>query len=862
MSALTLCMIVRDEEAFLGACLDSVASLVDSIVVVDTGSADGTVAIAASKGARVVRHTWTDDFSAARNAALAHVPRTKGRYVLVLDADERLTARSIASLRKAIARADFDVGMIPLHDASALGASHDDVIAGRARRGEPVALPRVLRFDDELRWEGRVHEQVTTWARKSGRRIATLDAAIVHYGAVPELRAAKGKAERNRRLLELRAADEPTNPIVRAYLARELDRCGDAQRALSEARAAWTALVDSAAGGTPACDAVLPVTVMAYFSIQHGDLDAAERALVRARAWTPPHPNVELLSGLVHERRALRSNDDGERALEFDAARADYERCLALRGREYASEVLPGACGPTGTTRLATVRLLLGDAAAARELYERVLRDEPRHVEAQLGLAESRVDESAPAIALRVLEPLLAGDTPDAWALSCAAASALGDVATARALADRANAAARTTPWVGPWRRERLAELRAAIDEPRALPTPAPAAPRSTLAASVVIPCFNRFDLLRPVLEGFARERSSSAFQLVLVDDGSDPTVESLVRSMGMETTCEIVRRPNGGRGAALNDGIARATGDVVIVCDSDIVPEPGFVADHVAFHAESGDERATHLGALEWGVDAGLAGELFGARSNPRLRGGSRRVEWTQWFTDNWSFRRSLFRRLDLRFDLAYRAWGFEELDLARVLERAGATNTLTQRAKGRHLKPATIEGLRANFARSVPNLLHLASKAPGDRDVRDWLSARAEARDVERAERAFEHAWNRLCELDASHPSSIRDVAHGPTNALAIALSDAAFHLGIARGLVQHADAAAANAAMPQRASPTKLFNQVEQFALRLEAAERRCSASAASPDWLASVARELGWDGERHPLRDRWAPRVSAR
>jgi hypothetical protein len=385
---------------------------------------------------------------------------------------------------------------------------------------------------------------------------------------------------------------------------------------------------------------------------------------------------------------------------------------------------------------------------------------------------------------------------------------------------------------------------------------------RSAPTASVVIPCFNRFDLLEPVLAAFVREWSANAFQLVLVDDGSEPTVDSLVRTMGIEDLCEVVRRPNGGRGAALNDGLARATGDVVIFCDSDIVPEPGFVADHVAFHADSGDERATHLGALAWGVDAGLAGALFGARSNPRLRGGTRRVKWTQWFTDNWSFRRSLFQQLDLRFDLAYRAWGFEELDLARALVRAGATNTLTERAQGRHLKPPTIEGLRANFARSVPNLLHLASKAPDDRDVRYWLSARAEECDVERAERAFDHAWTRLRELDARHAASSRDVAHGPTNALAIALSDATFYVGIARGLVRHAELAAARAELLPRASATKLFGEVEQFALRVEAAERRCGASTSPPDWLASVAHELGWDAKRHPLRERWVARAATR
>lgn len=863
MSALTLCMIVRNEEAFLADCLDSVAGLVDSIVVVDSGSTDATIAIAESKGAKVVHHAWTDDFSAARNVALAHVPRGKNRYVLVLDADERLAPGAIAVIREAIRRADFDLGLLPLHDAATLGASLADVVSGRARRGEPVVLPRLLRFDEKLRWEGCVHEQVTTWSQAPGRRIARIEASIVHFGAVPELRAARGKAERNRLLLEKRAQLEPSNSNVRAYLAREYDRCGEARRALEEARASWRALVESANDGVPSNDVVLPATVMAYFSIQHQDLDAAENALTRARGWTKSHPNIELLSGLVHERRALAAVDVETFATELAAARADYERCLALRGRTFAAEVLPGACGATGTVRLATVRLLLGDASAARALFESVLRDDPKNVEAALGRAEAWIDEGSAAPALGELESLLASGTPDAWTLSAAAAGSFGDVKTTQMFVDEAIAAAKTKPWIGGWRRGRLQELRDALapNGERASNTDASPVtrPEREPSATVVIPCFNRFDLLKPVLEGFVREQGAHDFQIVLVDDGSEPPLADLVRALGIESSVEVVRRANGGRGAALNDGLTRATGDVVIVCDSDIAPTPGFVDEHVAFHREHPSEFATHLGALEWGVDAGLFGVLLGARANPRIRGGERDVDWTQWFTDNWSCKRALLASRGLGFDLAYRAWGFEELDLARRLKALGATNTLSTRARGLHLKPATSEGLRACFVRSVPNLLYLARKFPGDSNVRDWLACRADADSVARCERAYEIAWRRVIELDEGHGAAVRDVNSAPVNALAIALSDATFHVGIARGLVQDAALAASHADLLPTANGTALRGKIDDFARRIVALERHLGVDA-SP-WLGTIAAELGWNEATHPLRARWTSKSVA-
>ncbi|HEY9647638.1 MAG TPA: glycosyltransferase family 2 protein, partial [Chroococcidiopsis sp.] len=94
---LSLCMIVRNESEPLPRCLASVRSLVDEMVIVDTGSTDETVAIAQSFGAQVFHAEWQDDFAAARNEALQHV---NGKWVLVLDADEEIAPDSVPALRQ------------------------------------------------------------------------------------------------------------------------------------------------------------------------------------------------------------------------------------------------------------------------------------------------------------------------------------------------------------------------------------------------------------------------------------------------------------------------------------------------------------------------------------------------------------------------------------------------------------------------------------------------------------------------------------------------------------------------------------------------------------------------------------------
>ncbi|MFP4101975.1 glycosyltransferase family 2 protein, partial [Coleofasciculus sp.] len=96
---LSLCMIVKNEEASLPQVLESVQPIVDEMVILDTGSSDRTIDIAQEYGARVYHFQWCNDFSAARNQALQYV---RGRWVLVLDADEVLTPEIIPEIQQAI----------------------------------------------------------------------------------------------------------------------------------------------------------------------------------------------------------------------------------------------------------------------------------------------------------------------------------------------------------------------------------------------------------------------------------------------------------------------------------------------------------------------------------------------------------------------------------------------------------------------------------------------------------------------------------------------------------------------------------------------------------------------------------------
>lgn len=92
MASISVCMIVKNEEEQLGACLKSLEPIADEIIVVDTGSTDRTKEIAASFTDKIYDFEWIDDFSAARNFAFS---KAKMEYIYTADADEVIDEANI-----------------------------------------------------------------------------------------------------------------------------------------------------------------------------------------------------------------------------------------------------------------------------------------------------------------------------------------------------------------------------------------------------------------------------------------------------------------------------------------------------------------------------------------------------------------------------------------------------------------------------------------------------------------------------------------------------------------------------------------------------------------------------------------------
>jgi glycosyltransferase involved in cell wall biosynthesis len=104
MKRLSVIVITRNEAHNIAACLDSVA-FADEAIVVDSGSTDGTVALAQARGATVVATDDWPGFGPQKNRALDHAG---GEWVFSLDADERVTPELRDAILAAIAQPRFD----------------------------------------------------------------------------------------------------------------------------------------------------------------------------------------------------------------------------------------------------------------------------------------------------------------------------------------------------------------------------------------------------------------------------------------------------------------------------------------------------------------------------------------------------------------------------------------------------------------------------------------------------------------------------------------------------------------------------------------------------------------------------------
>ncbi len=213
---ISLCMIMCDEEKALARCLKNAAGAFDELVIVDTGSRDQSLAVAAAHGAVVVHRDWVDDFSAVRNAGLEFAT---GDWILILDPDEVLSPHDVPALRKLALAGDADAFQIPTrnytNNACLVGFAPNprDYPEGEGYRGFVESTKvRLFRNHLGLRFVGVIHELVDLDVDAKGLRGFKASFPIHHWPDAEPLKIGTKKSFFYLRVAEKKAQLEPENP--------------------------------------------------------------------------------------------------------------------------------------------------------------------------------------------------------------------------------------------------------------------------------------------------------------------------------------------------------------------------------------------------------------------------------------------------------------------------------------------------------------------------------------------------------------------------------------------------------------------------------------------------------------------------
>lgn len=224
---ISLCMIVRNEERVIADCLQSAKPFFREILVLDTGSSDRTPEIAENNGAVVKLGSWPESFAEARTESMQEA---SGDWVMWIDADDTIPPQTGYAILDAVINATADtVGfVVPVKFREEGG------------HGTMVDHVKVFRNFANLRWEGRIHEQILPSLRAealrrghpNGGRLIRLDAHVFHSGYDTSETGQAQKRERDKRLLELDLQDRPDHPFVLFNLGMTSHYTGEYETAM------------------------------------------------------------------------------------------------------------------------------------------------------------------------------------------------------------------------------------------------------------------------------------------------------------------------------------------------------------------------------------------------------------------------------------------------------------------------------------------------------------------------------------------------------------------------------------------------------------------------------------------------------
>ena len=299
MYPISVCMIVKNEEDHIEECLKRLRPCRFELVVVDTGSTDRTMELAAQYTSNLYQFSWCDDFSAARNYSIS---KASNDWVLVIDCDEYLENVHLLNLEAAMKDNPEGLGEILRNNPYQIQGNRS-IMSDRIGR---LFNRRIYHY------EGTIHEQVSRMDKQEPQTFE-LPLTVYHEGYVTE----SGKRRRAARNLEMLLNDLPRkgmNPYICYQLGQNYIQLNDTEKAIES----FEQGLELHAGRESSLGRNL-VEAYGYALLESGHMENS-LSLERYYDTYREHADYIFLMGLVYQANGM-----------LDKAYAEFEKALTLQ---------------------------------------------------------------------------------------------------------------------------------------------------------------------------------------------------------------------------------------------------------------------------------------------------------------------------------------------------------------------------------------------------------------------------------------------------------------------------------------------------------------------------------------------------
>lgn len=351
--------IVKNEKSVLERSIKSIEAVCDELIVVDTGSDDGTGEIAKALGAKVFSFDWVDDFSAARNFALS---KADGDLIIFMDADEWFVEPLCSADREyleTLVEEDYRVFSVLRSNIN----------------GSMLSIPsynvRMLQGKKDLKYVGAIHESLDNTERSFYLPERFL---LHHSGYEGEL--IQEKSERNITLLYKQLVSE-TDPgrklMMMFYVARESRFLGRRGEALDLVKGCYELWHNMPKDNRPANVGICVYDFAAGYFAELGERvipnDAYERLCLEFIRDFPGHPaSYYALAVFYYERHRSFSHV-------LDAVQRVEENCKSYKVGDYPHDYIGAESSRVNAAILkGAVYFDMGERDKAFDCYTSVLK--------------------------------------------------------------------------------------------------------------------------------------------------------------------------------------------------------------------------------------------------------------------------------------------------------------------------------------------------------------------------------------------------------------------------------------------------------------------------------------------------------